>query len=239
MVEQEPETAAVAPSRAMAVDLGLDNVAACVTTTGASFLMDGKKLKSINQWYNKQNAKYQSLKDQQGIQGLTRRQGRLLRKRNHRVRDYLKKVARTLIEYCLQFQIGTLIVGVNAGWKQGINLGSRNNQNFVQIPFHSLRVKLKSLCERYGIRYMEQEESDTSKTSALDSDELPIYDADNPREYPFSGQRVKRGLYRSAQNQLVNADCNGAWNIGRKSKHEGFARVSRGVLAVPRRIFIS
>lgn len=96
-----------------------------------------------------------------------------------------------------------------------------------------------SLCERYGIRYIEQEASYTSKASAMDGNDLPIYAADNPREYKFSGQQVKRGLYRSAQNQLVNADCNGDWNIGRKSKHEGFARVSRGVLATPRRIFIS
>lgn len=130
-------------------------------------------------------------------------------------------------------------MGVSLGWKQGINLGSCNNQNFVQIPFHFLRVKLMSLCERYGIRYIEQEESYTSKASALDGEDLPIYDANNPREYQFSGQRVKSGLYRAAEKHLVNADCNGAWNMGRKSKHEGFARVSRGVVAAPGRIFIS
>ncbi len=239
VVEQEPEPADVDASKAMAVDLGLDNLAACVTTTGVSFVIDGKKLKSINQWYNKQNARLQSIKDKQGIKGLTQRQGRLLLQRNNKVRDYLNKVARMMIHYCLQNRIGTLIVGVNLGWKQGINLGSRNNQNFVQIPFYSLRFKLRSLCERYGIQYKEQEESYTSKASALDGDGLPVYNADNPREYKFSGKRVKRGLYQTAEKYLVNADCNGAWNIGRKSKHEGFAGVSRGVLAAPRRIFVS
>lgn len=129
--------------------------------------------------------------------------------------------------------------GGSLGWQQGINLGSYNNQNFVQIPFHSLRVKLMSPCERYGIRYIEQEESYTSKASALNGDDWPIYDADNPRECQFSGQRVKSGLYRTAEKHWVNADCNGAWNMGRKSKREGFARVSRGVVAALGRIFIS
>jgi putative transposase len=101
--------------------------------------------------------------------------------------------------------------------KDGINIGSRNNQNFVQILFYSLRNKLKSLCERYGLIYQEQEESYTSKASALDGDALPIYNADKPATYQFSGQRVKRGLYRSKEGHLINSDTNGAANIGRKA----------------------
>jgi putative transposase len=117
-------------------------------------------------------------------------------------------------------------------------IGSRNNQNFVQIPFYQLRNKLKALCERYGLVYQEQEESYTSKASALDGDDLPTYNADNPTTYPFSGKRVKRGLYRSKDGHLVNADCNGAANIGRKSKQNGFTGLSRGCLAQPLRIKI-
>ena len=130
------------------------------------------------------------------------------------------------------------IVGVNLGWKQQIDIGSRNNQNFVQIPQWQLRSKLSALCQRYGIQYVEQEESYTSKASALDGDEIPVCNADNPQTYQFSGRRVKRGLYCSGNSHLINADCNGAWNIGRKSKHNGFARVSSGCLAQPRRFYI-
>ena len=141
--------------------------------------------------------------------------------------------------WCITQQVGTLIIGVNPGWKQNIKIGKRNNQNFVPIPFYSLRFKLSALCERYCIEYVEQEESYTSKASALDSDDIPTYNPDNPAKPRFSGKRVKRGLYRSQSGHLVNADCNGSWNIGRKSKHKGFTRVSRGVLAAPLRVFIS
>ena len=238
VIEQDPEPADVQPERAMAIDLGLDNLASCVTTTGASFIVDGKKLKSINQGFNRINSKVQSVKGKLDIKGLTNYQSRLCQKRNNRVRDYLNKAARLIIDHCIANQIGTLIVGVNPGWKQSINIGSRNNQNFVSIPHWQLRSKLSSLCERYGINYLEQEESYTSKASALDEDDLPVYNADNPTRYTFSGKRVKRGLYRSQDGHIVNADLNGAWNIGRKSKHNGFAGVSRGCLAQPRRLFV-
>lgn len=123
--------------------------------------------------------------------------------------------------------------------KQKINIGKRNNQNFVQIPHFLLRLKLQALCERYGLQFKEQEESYTSQASALDGDEIPTYNAANPTEYKFSGKRIKRGLYRSARGWMVNADCNGACNIGIKSKHDGFNLVSRGVLATPLRVKIS
>jgi putative transposase len=153
-----------------------------------------------------------------------------------KVRDYLNKTARLIVDHCINTKIERLIVGFNIGMKDGINIGSRNNQNFVQIPFYSLRNKLKSLCERYGLIYQEQEESYTSKASALDGDDLPIYNADKPATYQFSGKRVKRGLYRSKEGHLINSDTNGAANIGRKSKQNGFTGLCRGCLAQPLRI---
>jgi IS605 OrfB family transposase len=132
--------------------------------------------------------------------------------------------------------MANLIVGYNPGIKQEINIGGRNNQNFVQIPFHSLRSKLKAICERYGLNYQEQDESYTSKASALDGDEIPVYNADNPKEYQFSSNGIQRGLYRTKTGHLVNADLNGSLNIGQKSQHEGFNRVSIGSLTAPRRI---
>jgi len=234
LVETEPiETIA---RSAIAIDLGLDNLATCVDTNGASFIVDGRKIKSINQWYNKENARLQSIKDRQGIERLTLAQARLLVNRNNFVRDYLNKTARLIIDHCIAHKIERVIVGFNLGMKQEINIGSRNNQNFVQMPLYSLRGKLKALCERYGLTCQEQEESYTSKASALDGDELPVYNADQPATYQFSGKRVKRGLYRSKDGHLINADCNGAVNIGRKSKQDGFTGLSRGCLARPLRI---
>ena len=236
--DSEIETVETVKDSALAIDLGLDNLATCVDTNGASFIVDGRKLKSINQWFNKENARLQSIKDRQKIQKLTERQARLYINRTNQVRDYLNKAARVIINHCIKSKIDCLIVGYNPGIKQEINIGSRNNQNFVQIPFYTLRNKLKSLCERYGLTYKEQEESYTSKSSHLDGDDLPVYNADKPATYQFSGKRIKRGLYRSKEGHLINADAQASANIGRKSKQNGFTGLSRGCLAQPLRIKI-
>ena len=225
---------------AMSIDLGVDNLAACFDTDGHQFLIDGKRLKSINQWYNKRNAQLQSAKDKQGIKSFTNKQARLYQWRNNCVRDYLNKTARTMINHCLKHNIGKLIVGYNPGIKHLINIGRSNNQNFVQIPFWQLRQKLIALCSRYGIEYLEQEESYSSKASFYDQDEIPVYNADNPSSPKFSGKRIKRGLYQTKDKHLVSADINGSANILVKSKHRlDFERVSSGFLANPLRIFIS
>lgn len=162
----EVEPVETVPDSAIAIDFGLDNLATCVDTNGASFIVDGRKLKSINQWFNKENARLQSIKDKQKIERLSERQCRLFINRGNQVRDYLNKSARMIIAHCIENKIEQVIVGFNLEIKQEINIGSRNNQNFVQIPFYSLRGKLKALCERYGLIYQEQEESYTSKASA-------------------------------------------------------------------------
>jgi len=232
--EIEPQP--VDPSKALSIDLGVNNLATCISTDGASFIVDGKQIKSINHWYNKENARLQSEKDRRGIKGFTRKQATVAISRNNRVRDYLNKAARHIINFCIANKIGKIIVGYNPGIKQEVNMGGINNQNFVQIPFWNFRGKLKSLCERYGLLYQEIEESYTSKASFLDRDEIPVYNADNPQEYKFSGQRVKRGLYKTQNKRLINADLNGAANILVKSKHNlDFERVSIGFLAKPLR----
>ena len=248
--EDEKVETSLAPGWAIAIDIGVDNLCACIDTNGHQFLIDGKKLKSINQWYNKQNSYWQSQKDKQGIKSLTNRQAKLYQWRNNRVRDYLNKAARLIINHCLEHKIGKLIVGYNPGIKQEINLGKSNNQNFVQIPFWQLRRKLEALCLRYGIEYLEQEESYSSKASfyalsfaqirEADRDEIPVYNADNPSNQKFSGRRIKRGLYRTKDKHLVSADINGSANILVKSKHRfSFERVSSGFLANPLRMQIS
>ena len=222
---------------ALGIDLGIDNLCTCVTNTGASFIIDGRKLKSINQYYNKINAKLQSIKDKQKIERTTLRQKRITRKRNNRINDYLSKAARTIVNYCLNNDIGKLVLGYNEDFQRKSNIGSINNQNFVNIPYGKLRDKLIYLCKLYGIEFKLQEESYTSKASFFDGDEIPIYDKENLQEYIFSGKRIKRGLYQTSTGKLINADCNGALNILRKSKVVDLSVLyNRGELNTPKRI---
>ena len=221
----------------LGIDLGIDNLCTCVTNTGASFIIDGRKLKSINQYYNKINAKLQSIKDKQKIERTTLRQKKITRKRNNRINDYLSKAARTIVNYCLNNDIGKLVLGYNEDFQRNSNIGSINNQNFVNIPYGKLRDKLIYLCKLYGIEFKLQEESYTSKASFFDGDEIPIYDKENLQEYIFSGKRIKRGLYQTSAGKLINADYNGALNILRKSKVVDLSILyNRGELNTPKRI---
>ena len=221
----------------LGIDLGIDNLCTCVTNTGVSFIIDGRKLKSINQHYNKINAKLQSIKDKQKIERTTLRQKRITRKRNNRINDYLSKAARTIVNYCLNNDIGKLVLGYNEDFQRKSNIGSINNQNFVNIPYGKLRDKLIYLCKLYGIEFKLQEESYTSKASFFDGDKIPIYDKENLQEYIFSGKRIKRGLYQTSSGKLINADCNGALNILRKSKVVDLSVLyNRGELNTPKRI---
>jgi IS605 OrfB family transposase len=230
------EQTSVESSEAISIDLGLNNVATVVSTTDESFIIDGRWLKSKNQWFNKRRAKLVHHKDKQDIKYLTKQEAWLYYRRKNQVNDYLNKAVRYIVDFCLSRKIGTIVVGYNPTLKQSTNMGKRNNQNFVQIPIFTLRAKLSSLCERYGFNYIEQEESYTSKASSLDKDDIPVYNADNPTQKKFSGRRIKRGLYKTKSGHLINADCNGSLNIGIKSKHEGFGRVSRVCLTQPVRV---
>jgi len=224
-------------NKVMSIDLGIDNLVTCAVSTGASFIIDGKHLKSINQWYNKENARLQSIKDKQGIKKSTNQQAALTNKRSHKINDYLSKTARYIVNYCVDNRISNIIVGYNPTWKQQIDIGKKNNQNFVQIPHYKLKTKLEYLCKLYGINFKEQEESYTSQASFLDNDDLPIYNADNPQTYTFSGSRISRGQYRSANATVINADVNGAFNIMRKSNLIDLTVLQdRGCLAQPLRI---
>ena len=226
---------------ALGIDLGIDNLCTCVTNTGASFIIDGRKLKSINQFYNKRNASLQALKDTKKKikEKIKLLQAKITMKRNNRVNDYLSKTARTIINYCIENDIGKIVIGYNVTFQRNSNMGKVNNQNFVNIPYGKLRSKLEYLCNMYGIEYILQEESYTSKASFFDRDDLPLYNADNPQKYTFSGKRIKRGLYRTKKGNLINADVNGALNILRKSNVVDLnVLCDRGGLDTPKRIRI-
>jgi IS605 OrfB family transposase len=205
--EQEAENLANCEAIA-AIDLGLDNLMA-VTSNQAGvkpLLVNGKPLKSINQLFNKRKAKHQAIQAFRQIRDLTH-------KRNCRVENYLHTASRRVIDWCLAHGIGTLIIGKNDGWKQQINIGKRNNQQFVNIPHTQLIEMLSYKAALVGIKVVIIEESYTSKASALDNDPLPKYGEPLPK---FSGRRIFRGLYKTATGKLINADTNGSLNIGRK-----------------------
>ena len=239
--EVEEEQKNLDKNHALAIDFGINNLVTCVTSKGKSFIIDGKKLKSINQWFNKENARLQSIKDKQKYgKKPTLRQKYLYSSRNNKVNDYISKTARKIINYCLENNIGTLVCGYNKTFQRNSNIGKVNNQTFVNIPFGRLRGKLEYLCKLYNLRFVEQEESYTSKSSFFDKDILPKFKVDKSQTYSFLGKRIKRGLYQTSKGYILNADVNGALNILRKSNVVDLtALYSRGVVDTPARIRIA
>lgn len=227
-------------TKALSIDVGINNLCSCVTSDGFSFIIDGKKIKSINQWYNKENARLQSIKDKQGITYLTNKQINLVTNRNNKINDYVNKICRYIINFCIDNNIGNLVIGYNETLQQNANLGKSNNQNFVNIPVGNIKEKLEYLCELNNIKFYKQEESYTSKASFFDNDEIPKYNPNAPKTYTFSGKRVKRGLYKTATNKMINADINGALNILKKSSVVDLSVLySSGEVATPVRIRIT
>ncbi|MGL5821809.1 MAG: RNA-guided endonuclease InsQ/TnpB family protein, partial [Sarcina sp.] len=226
-------------TKALSIDVGVNNLCSCVTSDGFSFIIDGKKIKSINQWYNKENTRLQSIKDKQGIKYLTNKQINLVTNRNNKINDYISKTCRYIINFCINNNIGNLVIGYNETLQQNANLGKINNQNFVNIPVGNIKEKLEYLCELNNIKFHKQEESYTSKASFFDNDEIPKYNPNAPKTYTFSGKRVKRGLYKTATDKTINADINGALNILKKSSVVDLSVLySSGEVATPVRIRI-
>ncbi len=222
-------------SQAWSFDHGGTNWLTGVSTRGKSLIIDGRKLKSMNQGYCRLVAKYKAGKsDFYWDDNLDRVQ----RKRNNQMRDAINKAVRFIINQCLNDRVGNLVIGWNEGHKNGSDMGKRNNQNFVFIPTKRLIERLKQLCPEYGIVFTITEEAYTSKASFLDGDSLPKY-GEKPKDWSASGERVKRGLYRTSLGFLVNADCNGSANIMKKVATQlrlNLAEVGMGSLTLPRRV---
>ena len=195
--------------RVAAIDLGLNNLATVVTNDGDNpILISGRKIKSINQYYNKMTSKKNSLLPYNVF--TSKSLDRLWLKRNNKISYEIHKVTKYLANYFDERDVSKVIIGNNSGWKNGINLGKRNNQNFVNIPYTKFINQLTYKCQLLGITVIVREESYTSKASFLDYDEIPNYK--EGAKYKFSGKRIKRGLYRSTTRK-INADVNGAYNI--------------------------
>ncbi|MGK7892624.1 MAG: RNA-guided endonuclease InsQ/TnpB family protein [Xenococcus sp. (in: cyanobacteria)] len=226
----------------LGIDHGLINWLTCVSNVGTSFIVDGKHIKSMNRWYNKQAS---SIKKNKPQEFWNNRLAAITEKRNRQMRDGINKAARIVINHCLEHNIGTVIFGWNKRQKDSINIGKKNNSEFVPIPTARLKDRIAQLCEEYGIIFHEVNESYTSKSSFLDDDDLPIH-GEKPKDWKPSGRRTKRGLYRTANNWYINADSNAAANAIRRfiqvsTNSSSFCnisleRVSRGILTCPRRI---
>ena len=195
--------------RVAAIDLGLNNLATVVTNDGDNpILISGRKIKSINQYYNKMTSKEKSLLPNNTF--TSKSLDRLWLKRNNKISYEIHKITKFLANYFDERDVSKVIIGNNSGWKNGINLGKRNNQNFVNIPYSKFINQLIYKCQLLGITVIIREESYTSKASFLDYDEIPNYEDETKPK--FSGKRIKRGLYRSTTRK-INADVNGAYNI--------------------------
>jgi putative transposase len=219
------------PALYAAVDLGVD-VLAAITSNQVGFvprLVNGRALKSCNQFYNKRRAELQAAL---GHEGTTARMERLTTKRTRRINHYLHAASKTIIALLVEEGIGTLIIGKNLLWKQEVELGRVNNQHFVQIPHARFIDMLTYKAELAGITVKMQEESYTSKASFLDLDPLPVYDPKQEEQPAFSGKRVERGLYRAKNGRRIQADVNGAYNIGRKAVPNSFGQGIEAALAV-------
>ena len=205
-------------SHVCAIDLGTDNFAAIVCDDYSSAIYKGGAVLSKIQWFHKQRAKYVSIitKGHEKKHAVSRRLRDLSFHSANFVKDQCHKISRSIIDFCMEHQCGTLILGVNLLWKQRSNMNKINNQNFVSMPITLLRTMITYKALNAGIRIIEQEESYTSKADLIANDRIPTYGVDD-KDASFSGKRIKRGLYRCSNGMILNADCHAAANIMRKA----------------------
>ena len=202
-------------SNVLSIDLGLNNLCTCISNVGVKpFIVNGRVIKSFNQWYNKTKAKRMSYIGDKGTSKYLRF---LNNRRNLWIEDKIHKISRWIINFCINNDIGNIVIGLNKGWKQDINLGKKNNQKFVEIPFSKLIDKISYKGKLIGINVQTTEESYTSKVDHLAFESLEKHDA-------YLGKRKKRGLFQSSVNKLLNADVNGAIGIGRKVFGDSFVK---------------
>lgn len=197
-----------------AIDLGVNNLAALFIDKENPYLLNGRPLKSINQYYNKELARLKSLLPQKVYS--SNKIIKLLNRRYNKIQDYLHKASRKIVNQLVLSKVTHLVIGYNKEIKQDTNMGKIKNQNFCYIPFLSFVNMIKYKCKLEGIEVVLQEESYTSQASSLDLDCMPVY-PEYPK-YKFSGQRIKRGIYKTKEKLILNADINGAINILRKYK---------------------
>jgi putative transposase len=208
------------------IDFGLNNLATVSSNVVKPYIINGKVIKSINHYYNKKLAKKKSILEKRNGKKSSKGIKKLTDKRNNKIKNYFHKSTTYIINQLVSQNINTLIVGYNKEWKQEINIGKRNNQNFVNIPHELFTNMLSYKCKFYGINFIKQEESYTSKTSFLDNE--PIH-----KHEEYQGRRIKRGLFKSSEGKLINSDVNGSLNILRKAFPNAFGNGIQGITVSP------
>lgn len=200
------------------VDFGVDNIATLVCTDKTSVVYKGGAILSENQIFAKRKAKAVSeiTKGHPNMHVESKRLNSLSLHHECFVKDQLHKISSSIIEFCLNHNVGTIVIGSNKNWKQKNDIGKVNNQNFNSIPHYKLKQMIQYKAENYGIRVIEQEESYTSKADVTAKDIIPVYGETKVKPV-FSGKRIERGLYFCSKGYCINADCNGAANILRKA----------------------
>jgi len=233
--ERQVTPAAVDPARAASVDIGLNPLAAVTFHQPglAPFLVNGRPLKALNQWYNKRRARLPA-KLSNGIFA-SRQLDILADKRARHMSDYLHVASRRLVDRLVKHRVGTLVVGKNDGWKQASGLGKRTNQNVVFVPHARFVEMLQYKAELVGIHVVVSEESYTSKRSFLDLEPLGKQEVYAGKR----GKRVKRGLFQATDGRRLNADITGAFNSLRKVVPDAFGNGIGGVVVHPARITLA
>jgi putative transposase len=212
------------------IDLGINNLATLVTDKSCAIL-NGRDLKSINHYYNKKRSKLQSELEIKHKKKYSKNLNKLTEKRNNKVKDLLHKKSRQLVNKLKEDRIKNLVIGYNKEWKNGINLGRKTNQTFVSIPYTRFIDMIKYKCTLEGINVIINEESYTSKCSALDLEPVK-------KQEVYLGRRIKRGLFKTSNGILINSDINGALNIGRKVFGDDyFNPANRGFVLNPVKIY--
>lgn len=201
-------------NRYCSIDLGINNLCTVGSNVIKPIIINGKPLKSINQYYNKKLAQLKSERDLRKNKQYNKKKIQKLNfKRNNKINDYLHKSSRYIVNHLVSNNITNLVIGLNKEWKQEANIGKRNNQNFIQIPHSKLIEILQYKCQLEGIKVIVREESYTSKCSFIDNEEICKHEN-------YLGKRIYRGLYVSKEKRILNADLNGALNILRKEVPE-------------------
>ncbi len=216
--EKEIEDAQLHKDRIMAIDLGLRNIVTVVTNIGLRpFIVRGGVIKSINQYYNKQRAAFQQMNAIYGIKYETKHLQKLRRTRNNKINDLFHKLSRAIIQYCVRWGIGTIVIGYNEGWKQHCNMGKRNNQNFVNIPFNRFVNEIQYKAALLKLAVVQVHEDHTSKCSFLDNEPIEHHKEYVGQRGVYVNGKVCRGLFKTKEGKIINADVNGAFNILRRA----------------------
>jgi len=211
------------------IDLGLNNLMTLTSNKKGldPLVVNGRPLKSINQFYNKKKARFQEELPEDVYS--SKKINKLTFKREMKIRDYLNKSSKLLIDWCLENELNTIIIGYNEFWKTEINIGKKNNQNFVNIPFHKLVWMIEYKARKVGLNVIKHEESYTSKCSFLDLEDIKKHEV-------YKGKRIQRGLFKSSNGRLINSDVNGSLNILIKAVPKVFSDGKEDVAVNPKRV---